>query len=168
MAMAALAVMAASTVISAYGQQQQGKAQQNLANYQADQITQNAGQQKASGQAAALNQDTNTSLTLSRARAVAAASGGSMNDSSIVQIMSNIAAEGGYRSNVARYQGDTQSNAMVNQAAATRMGGSIANQGANIAALSTVMSGAAGSYSMYNKYGFGSAGSANTNASGIN
>ena len=155
MAAIPLVLMLAGTAISAAAQHKQGQEQQNLANYEAAQLDQNAGQAQASSQRAALNEQRNTSLLLSRARAVAAASGGGVSDPAVVNIMARIAGEGTYRADTARYEGDTQARGMKMQADALRYQGAGAAQAGNLTAASTALSGGAQSYSMYKKYGSG-------------
>lgn len=166
-AMVPLAV--ASTVLNYQASQAQGQAAQQIgqrrqqaANFQASQLDVNAGQAQAEGQVAAINQDRNTSLTLSRARAVAAASGGGASDPTVINLMAQIAGEGEYRANVARYQGDTQARSMREQASALRYGGDMAvadaqtaNQGAQLKGVTSLISGAANVYDMGKKYGWG-------------
>jgi len=143
------------TALSAQGAKQQGQDIQQANIYQARQLEQNAGQAKASGQIEALNQGMQTSLMVSRARAIAAASGGGVSDPTVVNIMSRIAGEGAYRENVARYNGDTRAREMNMQAQSLRFGGQQAVNAGNINSAATLMSGGANAYSMYSKYGMG-------------
>lgn len=155
MAWAPIALAAASTVMSYEGKKQAGKAQQQADEFQAAQLKQNAGQEIASGQIAALNQDRNTSYVLSQARARAAASGGGASDPTVINLMAQIAGEGAYRSNVARYEGESKARGMNLQASGLEFSGRQAVKGANLAAASTLLSGASGAYGMYEKYNAG-------------
>jgi len=139
MGAAAVPLMVASTALNSYGAYKKGQDQQTADNY-------NAGQTEASGQIAALNQDKNTSLMVSRARAVAAASGGSATDDTVSNIMARIAGEGQYRADTDRYQGASQGQAL-------RYHGQQAEKAGELNAIGTLIGGSAKAYSMYSKYG---------------
>ena len=174
-----LGMAAASTVMNMQAQSPQGdaalevgKRKQAADEFQAQQLDINAGQAKAAGQISAINQDRNTSLVLSRARAVAAASWGGASDPTIIRLMANIAGEGAYRANVARYEGDTQARTMGMQAAALRYQGAnaladaeTAKDASNLSMVSTALSGDSKILSMGSKYGWGCASGADDLAS---
>jgi hypothetical protein len=144
-----MALTAAGTVMSAGGQIRQGRQAQAAADYEAAQLEQNAGQQIASSQRAALSDEQQARLAQSRALAVAAASGGGASDPTIVGILSRLNGEGTYRSMVDLYQGQERARQLNDQAAATRYQGEVAASNAKWAAASTLVS---GSSSMYSKY----------------
>ena len=167
-----MGMAAASTVMNMQAQSAQGDAalrigqqKQTADEFQAKQLDINAGQAQAAGQISAINQDRNTSLVLSRARAVAAASGGGASDPTIIRLMANIAGEGAYRANVARYEGDTQARTMNMQAAALRYQGAnaladaeTAKSASGLSMVSTALSGGSKILSMGSKYGWGDSG----------
>ena len=145
-------MMAASTVFSAYGQHEQGKAEERAASYQAKILKRNAGQRIAQSQQEAFEVERQGRLQQSRALAVAASSGGGASDVSVVKHMANLAGENHYRKTVALYEGQRDASDMTMQANLTRWGGKMAKRAGNIGAVSTVMRGAG---SMLTKYGWG-------------
>lgn len=101
------------TLLSAYGQYQQGqaadamgKAQQQAADYQAAQMQTQAGQERAASQRKMIEERRRGTLAQSKAQALAAASGGSSLDPSIVDIMGDLEAETQYNVDVAQYEGE--------------------------------------------------------------
>lgn len=160
---APLAMQAGGTALSAYGQYDQassykriGARQMEAAEYEAQQLEQNAGQQQAAAQRAATEERRMANLAASRALAVAAASGGA-SDPTVVNLMARIQGEGAYRSMMELYGGEDRARLMRAQAASTRRGGQMFNEDAQRAskaakfgAFSTVMK---GSSSLYEKYG---------------
>lgn len=159
------AVQAGSTILSAIGQRKQARAYDQAgasarvaADYEAAQLEQNAGQQQAAAQRQAREQERDSRLAMSRALAVAAASGGGASDPTVMNIMARLAGEGTYRSMVSLYQGDEKSRQMRDQAAATRYSGQVREMDARSAAkaqrggsVATLLSGASSLYSKYAK-----------------
>lgn len=137
----------ASTVI---GNNQAGAAAETNAASQALQLRANAGVARAQAQREAINQERQTKFMLSRAQALAAASGGRSTDPTIVNLEGNIAGEGEYRRLAAIYNGEAQATGNEYQAEVTQRQGQTVNQATNTKSLSTVLS--AGS-SYYQKYG---------------
>jgi len=146
---ASMALTAAATVMSAGAQIRQGKQAQSAANDEAAQLEQNAGQQIASSQRAALSDEQQARLAQSRALAVAAASGGGASDPTIVGILSRLNGEGTYRSMVDLYQGQERARQLNDQASAARYKGESAASNSKLSAAATLVS---GSSSMYSKY----------------
>lgn len=105
------------------GAQQAGAGAQQAANYAAAQMDYNAGQEQASAQRTAEEARRQARLNVSRALAVAGASGGSAMDPTVLNIMANLNAEGQLQSLSAMYEGDSRANAMRRQAEATRYEG---------------------------------------------
>ena len=154
-----------STVLTAGGQFQRGNASQAIGQrtaqadrWQAQQLIQGAGQEIAAAQRTAENQDLATSYIVSQALARAAASGGGASDATVIHNIARIQAEGKYRSNVARYEGDTKARNMTMQANALDWMGENAIADAKTAknasllgGFSTILTGAA--KTMAGKYG---------------
>jgi len=157
--MAAMIPAAASvvgTVLSAKGNvdagnaaARRGKAEQKLAEYQAAQLEQNAGQEIASGQRDAEAQLLQSRLLQSRALAVAAASGGGALDPNVLKIIGGIAGEGQQAADTTRYNAKESARGMRDQASATRYSGYQAAEAGRIAkktgraqAITTMLSGA--------------------------
>jgi hypothetical protein len=83
-----------------------GRAARQAAEFEAEQLRQNAGQAQAAGQYAAEDVAMRTKLLTSRALAVAAAGGGGASDPGVVSAIAGIAGEGAYRQALALYGGD--------------------------------------------------------------
>lgn len=166
MAWAAIAVTVASALLQAKGQRDAAKASQQQAaqvqaakNFEAAQMEQSAVQEVAAAQRRALEERRRATLVASRAQAVAAASGAGASDTTVENIISDIAGEGEYRAGLAIYQGEESARRLRMGAQGARMeGSSIAQFGEsrarayNTAALGSLAGGAA---SLYTKYGMG-------------
>jgi hypothetical protein len=87
-------------------------------------------------------------LAQSRALALAAASGGSAVDPTVVKIMADLASAGSTATRVQVFNAEEQARGMRNQAAATEYGGELAKQAGKRKALFTVLSGAKSIYDM--------------------
>lgn len=149
---------AAGTVISALGSMKSGDAaasagreQQQLAEYQAAQLDQNAGQQIAVGQRQSAEALRQSRLLQSRALAVAAASGGGAMDPTVLKIIGGIDDEGKYAADSAMYNAKETARGMKDDARAARYSGAQARaagnearRGSRLAAFATVLSGASG------------------------
>ena len=101
------------TLLSAYGQIQQGnaaaamgKAQQQADEYQASQMKVQAGQERAAGQRRAYEERRKGELVMSKAQAQAAASGSSSLDPSIIDIMGDLESETQYNVDVTNYESE--------------------------------------------------------------
>lgn len=66
-----------------------------------------AGQERATAQRAAIEERRRAGLLESRARAVAAKSGGGVSDPSVIDLIGDISAEGEYRALTRMYEGET-------------------------------------------------------------
>lgn len=157
------AMQVGGTLLSAFGQKQQGSdaatngvQQQQLANFQAAQMRTNAGEAIASSQRSATDIQRQTDYVASRALAVAAASGGGASDPTVVNLIARAAGEGAYRRSVALYQGTDKARALDAQATATEYGGQLAAErgqetqsASDIGALSTLAKGGASLFSKY-------------------
>lgn len=130
------------------------------AEFEAGQLEQQAGQTEAASQRTRLEEDRQGRLVQSRAIALAAASGASASDPTVMKIVSGIASESAYRQNVALYEGEEKARQLRIGAAADRFSGDIGaaaslSQGRALslqAAGSAVSSGS----SMFARYGYGS------------
>ena len=159
----------AGTVMSAYGQYQQGQAIEAssersaaFAAYKAMQERQNATQEIAASQRSAEEDRLRTQYAVSRAVAVAAAGGGAASDPGVVNIVANIERQGAYNASVDLYQGKSAARSMENQANADIYGASLktadAKQAASaktMGAVTTLMKGGASIYDKYAKIGPG-------------
>lgn len=141
------ALLIAGTAVSAIGAIEQGNAARRAANFQASQMTQQAGQARATGQRAAIEKRQEADLVESRARALLAASGGGGDEGS-VNILSGIRRRGDYNVATELYNADEQARGMELGAGARRFEGQVAKRASTIQAAGSVLSGA----SMYQKY----------------
>lgn len=112
-------------------------------------MEQQAGQERAASQRAAIAQRKQGNLVSSRARAVAAASGGGALDPTVMDIMSGIEGEADYRTALALYEGDERAKGLEYGGVLQRAGaagdvyaGQVANQAAQSAANRSYMSAA--------------------------
>ena len=139
---APIAQKAVGTLLTAKGELDQGKSANALAKYQAQQLEQNAGQEKAVAQHAAEEEQRKSELLASRAIAVAAASGAGALDPTVVKILQGIDAEGQLASMTQLYNGDERARGLTDQARATRYDGRSAKRAGRTRALTTLLTGA--------------------------
>lgn len=121
---------------------QQGREAQKAAQFAAEQMRTNAGQQQAASQRAAYDIAREAEYTASRALAVAAASGGGASDPTVLNIIARNAQEMAYRRQMALYEGDEAARAMRMGAAAKEYEGASARRAANEAAIGQAAGGA--------------------------
>lgn len=153
---------AAGQLTGAIGHIQFGMQAQQAAEFQADQLAQNANTAAAAGQRRAADVDRTSKIMASNALATAAASGGGASDPGVVNIIANVAAEGAYRKAVALYEGDDKARAL-NLAADTKQyegkaakANSILPAAASVfRAGSTLLQGGARDASLYQRFGMG-------------
>lgn len=136
--------------IAAGGSILQGVKAKQAANTEADQLENLAGQEQAGAQRAAHQERHEATLVQSRARAVAAASGGGVTDPTVQDIMADIGTEGEYRALTQLYSGDERALELKAQALATRKSGKAAQQAGFLTAASSL---ALGGSTLYAKYG---------------
>lgn len=139
------------------------------AGFEAAQLTQQAGQEEAASQRTRFEEDRQGRLVQSRALALAAASGASASDPTVVKIISGIASESAYRQNLALYQGEEKARQLRLGAQADILSGEI-GAAASLSQGRAVEIGAVGSAlssgsSLYARYGYGSP-AANPNYTG--
>lgn len=136
-----------------------GQAKGNALDYEAAQLDQNANAAIAASQRDAIAERLKTTLTLSRGIAVAAASGGGASDPTVVNILSQIAGNGEYRSASAIYAGEDKARALRAQATGRRFEAGVARQGGedlgDAYTIKAIGSGLAGGASLFAKYGNG-------------
>lgn len=172
-----IGLMVGSTVLSAASSIQQGKAQQQLMNYQAQQaqnianaqaqqLEYQAGQERAASQQRLIAENRTKRLAMSRAQALAAASGGGSLDPSVINIMGDLETQGEYNKGTIMYEGEEAAKGNEYQAAVTRsqgnaqaaidrFSGKMYRQAGFMEATNTIMKGGS---SLYNKYAEGSGG----------
>lgn len=114
---------AGGAIVGGLSHIQFGQQAQQSAEYQAEQLRQNAGQTMASSQRSAFDVDRQAQYTASSALATAAASGGGASDPTVVNLIARNAGEFAYRKAVALYQGDDRARLMGMQADAKEFEG---------------------------------------------
>lgn len=115
-------------------QEAQGRAQRDRAEFVAAQNERVAGNERATAQRQAIEQQRQKRLTQSRAQAVAAASGGGALDPGVLDIMGGLEDQGNYNALVALYEGESSARNYENQAALTRWQGEQAMNAAGVEA----------------------------------
>lgn len=147
----AIATVVASTAIQSFGQMQAGKAAQKAANYEAAQMTQRAGQERATGQRVAAEERRRERIIQSNLQARSAASGASASDPTVLDLSGDIAEEGLYRQNLALYEGEERARNLESGANLRKFEGKQAKKAGYIGAASTALS-TAGDM-LYERYG---------------
>ena len=135
--------MLAGTALSTIGTLQQGKAQQQAAEFESKQMEANAKSVEASGQHAAIARRRETDILLSRAQATAGATGFGAVDPDVLKIIGGITEEGERAFQGEIFESKTQAGQMRAQAGATRYEGAQIRRGSQIGAAATALSGAA-------------------------
>lgn len=134
-------ISAAGTIFSAVNALQQGSAQKKAANYQAAQLEQQAGQERASAQRGAIEQRKRATLASSRVKSLSAASGGGVLDPSIVDITGDIGTQGEYNALSALYAGEERGRGLEMGASAKRFEGAEAKRASYYTAAGTLFNG---------------------------
>lgn len=120
-------------------------------------LDEEAGQTEAAAQRTALAQTRTASLIESRAKAVAAASGGGATDPTVINLISRISAEGALRSLTATYEGEEKARKLRTSGELAARYGVQQGEGydavAQAATIKTAASAASGAASLYAKYG---------------
>lgn len=140
MAELAIAAMVAGTVLSAAGQVQQGNAANKAAQYQAQQLDVNAGQQRAVAQRQAINDRRAGRLAESKLQARAGASGAGAGDPTVINLAQDIGAQSEYNALTSLYDGEEKARGMEGEADMKRYEGKMAKKGATIGAISSTLS----------------------------
>lgn len=126
----------AGAVVGGLGAVQAGRAQQAASNYQAAQLDAAAKAESASAQRAAQEERRQKGLVLSRARAVAAASGGGQD----VPLMGAIEEEGELRALTALWEGEEAAKGRRAQAEASRFEGKQYKKAGYVKGATTILS----------------------------
>lgn len=129
------------SVLSGLGQIQAGKAANVSAKFQAAQLEQRAGQERASSQRVALEERRRASIASSNAQAAAAASGGGATDPTVLNIQGGIAGQGEYNALSALFEGEEKGRGLELQATSTRMEGKQAKKAGYVSGISTIIGG---------------------------
>lgn len=151
-----IGLSAASTLFSASGAKKQGKAAQAQAEYDAQQMEQQAQASRAEGTRVAYEDRRQGRIVESNARAAMAAGGGSASDAGSLEMLGKIGAESQYNSLVSLFKGESQAQDYNRQADTRRYEGALAKKNADDKALSTILSGASSIYSGFSGFGGGS------------
>lgn len=138
------------TLATASGQTSAGSAANTSAEFQAAQLTQAAGQSRASSQRLAMELRRQGRLKGSKALAIAAAGGGGASDPTIVDLLADIAAEGEFAALTALFEGSETAAGQELQAAGLRQTGATKEKAGKFAAFTTLLSGAS---SMFLRFG---------------
>lgn len=151
---AAAALAIGGSIVSGVGQMQAGRAANVSAKFQAAQAQQQAGQERATAQRAAIEERRKADLALSRGQAVLASSGGGTLDPTAMRLMGGIAQQGEYNALSALFQGEETARGLELGAAAKRMEGKQAKRAGMIGGISTIASGIGqAGMSLNQKYG---------------
>lgn len=149
-------------IFTGIAQLQAGAQAAQAAAFTAAQLRQNAGQALAASQRDAYGAQKQTDYVLSRALAVAAASGGGASDPGVVNLMAEITAQGAYKQSVALYQGQEKARMMELQAQGAEFEGDSkeaaatgAAIGSGLGAASSLASGMARDASLLQRFGGG-------------
>jgi hypothetical protein len=138
---AATALPIVGSMMAAKGINKSGLAQQEAANFEAEQMDQNAGQVEAASQRNAMDRERETEMLQSRALAVAGASGAGAMDPTVLRIIGGIAKEGKLASEMELYNGKSQAQSMRTQGKATRYQGYQTALASRTQGFATMMSG---------------------------
>lgn len=159
MAYLALAVQAFGQWSSGQDRKDEARAAAASKEFEALQHEQNATTDIGAGQLRAADEQRKSRIVQSRALALAAASGGGASDPTVVNLISNLEAQGAYNAAVEMYQGEDRArhermsaNAARFEAASLRTAGSAYESAANTQAIGTIFEGAYRG-SLYGKYG---------------
>lgn len=120
MAQAMVPLQIAGSLVSAGGTILGAKSEAKQLRKEAAQLEANAGQERAVGQRAAMDERRQGRLASSRALAIAAASGASADDPTIVNALADLEGEGEYRALTALYEGNVAGDDLARQAQSRR------------------------------------------------
>ncbi len=144
-----------SSLMQAGSQRSAGRAAAQNADFQARQLEQRAGQERASSQRDYIEQRRQTKIVQSNARAAAGASGGSVVDPTMLNIQSGIARQGDYNALTALFEGEERAKGLEFQGTTTRADGQAAKKAASSQARSTIMG---AGLTLFDKYSSGGSG----------
>lgn len=155
---AAAVLQAIGGLVAGNAAKNAGEATRNADYFKAEQLTQNAGNVVAAGQRTAAEQRLQADLMVSRAIAVAGASGGDVSSPGVTKIITDIAGRGAYNAAMSMYNAEDEARTMRLQAEGERYSGDIAASGGREkqAAYQFGTAGAmATASSLFSKYGNG-------------
>lgn len=165
----------AGSAMQANAAREAGKAGQEAKEYEAKRYEEQAIASVASAQREMLNERRKKELIVSRAQALAAFGGGSVNDPTIQNIIGDLDGEGAYREAIALYQGEEEARKLNTAAGLSRMeglnlrkGGEATSRAYAIQGVSSAISSASSLYAKYNQgaYNAAQAGRTTTLATG--
>jgi len=136
------ALLIGGSVLGAAGSVIGGIQAQQQADYQAKVQRRQAEEARAASQREAIRRAREARYVLSRQQAIAAASGGSATDPTVLDLMGDVAGEGEYQKAAALYEGNARGSSLEAQAALNRMAGRQAMLGGFVNAGTTLLSGA--------------------------
>lgn len=145
----AMTAMVLGTAVKGYGQVSAGHAESRAATFEANQMQEQALEERGAAQRDSIEQKRQAKLVESRALAISAA-GGSAGGVTDINIAGDIKAEGKYRSMSALFEGEERARGLETGAAVRRYEGREARRAGNIAAIGSVLD-AGGS--LFSKYG---------------
>jgi hypothetical protein len=142
----------AGTILSAVGSVVGGIGKKNEANFEADQMKQQAGQERASSQRKADEERKQKVYAESRSQALAAASGGGAADPTVVDTTGQLEQEGKYRELNALYEGEDRARGLEAGASAKQLEGRNALTAGLIQGVGTGATILSGATSLLDKY----------------
>ena len=148
----AVVATVAAAGYSAYAQNQAGKAQERLSNYNAALAEQEASTRERDSRMQANAQRVQNERLLARQRALYAKAGVSMSTGTPLMVQAEQAAELERGAVDIERTGSVEAGRYRQQAALDRMSGKAARQGANMQAVGTLLQGAASATSQYANY----------------
>lgn len=152
--MASTLLNTAAFLQTAAGQRNAGIAAQQESEFRSKQMETIAGQERAASQRQSIEKRREATVAQSKARAIAAASGGGALDPSVVKIMGDLEGEGEFNALSSLYEGEERARNQESEAIVTRYEGQQKKKAGYIAARSTILKGSADTIdSMSSKYG---------------
>lgn len=134
------------SIVSAAGTMAAGRAQQQAAEYEAQQLEIKGKEERAAAQREGQEYERKTDLALSTLQARGASSGFSATDPTSLALADEITKYGTYQQQMAMYGGESRQVGAEAQAEARRMEGRAARQGARYAAIGTIIGGASSAF----------------------
>lgn len=141
--------------LSAVAAIQQGKYENAVAKAQAKAMEQRAMEERASSQREADARRKNAALVMSRQRAIAGASGGGTDDTTMLDLFGDTASAGETDARYALYEGETRGRGLEFDAGLRRAAGRQAKRNATFAAIGYGLSGFTGVIDGWSRYGGG-------------
>lgn len=151
------AMMVGSSILSAKGQYDAGKAKEDAAKKEAAILDQNADAEYAKGTREAYDLARQTRIMMSDARAQQAGSGGTTTDPEAIRQLAEIQRDGEFNVMDAMFAGKVKKQDLEYQADVRRHEGKLAKKAAKVAAISTLLSGASSAFMGYKKLSPGAA-----------